>query len=176
MSKQNLSLMMKTRQKMMTTSVWNLLKLIKKTKKTIPILKRIQMFLEQLLLKSKHLLMDLMKHQRILDLEMPQSIHSREEGEEEKEEKNSQKKSPEREEEDMDSENSDDNEVNMGTMRSKRTSYVCFKNLMYYNRYLDRYYYFRYFKPYMFDHRLLTMGHDCRMSNEKTSQNKLFLL
>ena len=32
---------------------------------------------------------------------------------------------------------------------------------MYYNRYLDRYYYFRYFKPYKFDHRLLAMGHDC---------------
>ena len=32
---------------------------------------------------------------------------------------------------------------------------------MYYNRQLDRYYYFRYFKPYKYDHRLLAMGHDC---------------
>ena len=32
---------------------------------------------------------------------------------------------------------------------------------MYYNRQLDRYYYFKYFKPYKYDHRLLTMGHDC---------------
>ena len=61
----------------------------------------------------------------------------------------------------MESDHSDDDEINLGTMRSKRTSYVCFKPLMYYNRHLDRYYYFKYFKPYMFDHRLLTMGHDC---------------
>ena len=32
---------------------------------------------------------------------------------------------------------------------------------MYYNKHLDRHYYFRYFKPYMFAHRLLTMGYDC---------------
>ena len=32
---------------------------------------------------------------------------------------------------------------------------------MYYNRHLDRYYYFRYFKPYNYDHRLLAMGHEC---------------
>ena len=74
------------------------------------------------------------------------SIHSREE-----EEMNSpKKKSPDREEEDMDSDNSDDIEDHMGTVRSKRTSYVCFKPLMYYNRHLDRYYYYRYFKPYIF--------------------------
>ena len=61
----------------------------------------------------------------------------------------------------MDSEDSDDIEDQMGTVRSKRTNYVCFKPLMYYIRHLDRYYYYRYFKPYIFDHRLLTMGHDC---------------
>ena len=61
----------------------------------------------------------------------------------------------------MESEDSDEIEDNMGTVRSKRTSYVCFKPLMYYNRHQDIYYYYRYFKPYMFDHRLLTMGHDC---------------
>ena len=88
------------------------------------------------------------------------SIHSREKEEDEKEEKNSQKKSPERDEEDMESDNSDDNDVHIGAVRSKKTSYICFKPLMYYNRHLDRYYY-RYFKPYMFDHRLLTMGNDC---------------
>ena len=89
------------------------------------------------------------------------SIHSREKEEDVMKEKNSQEKYPERDEEDMESENSDDDDVHMGTVRSKKTSYVCFKPLMYYNRHLDRYHYFRYFKPYMFDHRLLTMGHDC---------------
>ena len=89
------------------------------------------------------------------------SIHSREEEEDQKEEENSQKKSPKRDEEEMESENSDDDDVHMGAVRSKKTSYVCFKPLMYYNKHLDRYYYFRYFKPYMFDHRLLNMGHDC---------------
>ena len=85
------------------------------------------------------------------------SIHSRED----EEDRNSKKKSPERDEVHMESEDSDDNDVHMGAVRSKKTSYVCFKPLMYYNRHLDRHYYFRYFKPYMFDHRLLTMGHDC---------------
>ena len=33
--------------------------------------------------------------------------------------------------------------------------------MMYYNRHLDRHYYFRYFNPYQYDHRLLAMGHDC---------------
>ena len=76
-----------------------------------------------------------------------------------REEKISKKKSPEGNEVDMESEeDSDDNDVHMGAVRSKKTSYICFKHLMYYNRHLDRYYYFRY---YMFDHRLLTMGHDC---------------
>ena len=41
----------------------------------------------------------------------------------------------------MDSENSDDMEDHMGAVRSKKTSYICFKPLMYYNRHLDRYYY-----------------------------------
>ena len=60
----------------------------------------------------------------------------------------------------MESQNSDDTDVQMDTKR-RRTNYICFKPLMYYNRHLDRYYYFRYFKPYKFDHRLLAMGHDC---------------
>ena len=49
----------------------------------------------------------------------------------------------------------------MKTIGRRRTNYICFKPLMYYNRHLDRYYYFRYFKPYKYDHRLLEMGHDC---------------
>ena len=60
----------------------------------------------------------------------------------------------------MESEDSDAID-DMDTVRSKRTSYVCFKPLMYCNRHQDMSYYYRYFKPYMFDHRLLTMGHDC---------------
>ena len=88
------------------------------------------------------------------------SIHSRENQEAERQEKKSQIKSPKRNEEDMESENSNDTDVHMGAVGSKRTSYICFKPLMYYNRHLDRYYYFRYFKPYMFDHRLLAMGHE----------------
>ena len=89
------------------------------------------------------------------------SIHSREDEEAEKKDKMSQKKSPEGDEEDMESQNSDDTDEQMDTSRSRRTNYICFKPLMYYNRHLDRYYYFRYFKPYKFDHRLLAMGHDC---------------
>ena len=85
------------------------------------------------------------------------SIHSRED----EEDMDSKMKSPERDEVHMESEDSDDNDVHMGAVRSKNTSYVCFKPLMYYNRHLDRLYYFRNFKPYMFDHRLLNMGHDC---------------
>ena len=61
----------------------------------------------------------------------------------------------------MESENSDDTDAQMDPVSNKKTSYVCFKPLMYYNRHQDRHYYFRYFKPYKFDHRLLTMGHDC---------------
>ena len=84
------------------------------------------------------------------------SIHSREE-----EEKNSQKeKTPEREE-DIDSEDSDDNQSIMCAVVNRRANYLCFKPLMYYNKHLDRYYYYRYFKPYTFDHRLLTMRYDC---------------
>ena len=75
------------------------------------------------------------------------SIHSRENEEAEKKEKKSQKKSPERDEEDMESQNSDDTDVQMDAARSRKTNYICFKPLMYYNRHLDRYYYFRYFKP-----------------------------
>ena len=89
------------------------------------------------------------------------SIHSREEKGEEKKEKTSQKKSTERDEEDMESENSDDSDDQIEAVRSRRTNYICFKPLMYYNRHLDTYYYFRYFKPYIYGHRLLTMGHDC---------------
>ena len=81
------------------------------------------------------------------------SIHSREADE------NSQKgMTPEREEEDMDSEDSDDNQSIMCAVMNRRANYVCFKPLMYYNKHLDRYYYYRYFKPYTFDHRLLTIG------------------
>ena len=61
----------------------------------------------------------------------------------------------------MESQNSDDTDEPMDTTGGRRTNYICFKPLMYYNRHLDRYYYFRYFKPYKYDHRLLTMGHDC---------------
>ena len=89
------------------------------------------------------------------------SIHSRENEEAKSKKKTSQKKSPERDEEDMKSENSDDTDAQMDPVSNKKPSYVCFKPLMYYNRHQDRHYYFRYFKPYKFDHRLLTMGHDC---------------
>ena len=61
----------------------------------------------------------------------------------------------------MESQNSDDTDEPMDTTGRRRTNYICFKPLMYYNRHLDRYYYFRYFKPYKYDHRLLAMGHDC---------------
>ena len=74
----------------------------------------------------------------------------------------SQKKSPERDEEDMEPQNSDDtDDEQMDDVGSRKTKYICFKPLMYYNKHIERYYYFRYFKPYKFDHRLLTMGHDC---------------
>ena len=98
------------------------------------------------------------------------SIHSREsnEGEkgneneeEDKHKKKIQKKSTDDDEEDMESNNSDDTDEPMETIRRRRTNYICFKHLMYYNRQLDMYYYFRYFKPYKYDHRLLEMGHDC---------------
>ena len=90
------------------------------------------------------------------------SIHSRENEEAEKKEMKSQKKSPERDEEDMESQNSDDTDEQMDDVGSRKTKYICFKPLMYYNKHIwDRYYYFRYFKPYKFDHRLLTMGHNC---------------
>ena len=73
------------------------------------------------------------------------SIHSREK---------------EKDEEDMESQNSDDTGVQEDRTR-RRNNFICFKPLMYYDRHLDRYYYFRYFKPYKYDHRLLAMGHDC---------------
>ena len=69
-------------------------------------------------------------------------------------------KTPEREEEVMDSEDSEHQGI-MCAVMSKRANYVCFKPLMYYNKNLDQYYYYRYFNPYTFDHRLLTMGYDC---------------
>ena len=89
------------------------------------------------------------------------SIHSRDNEETKKEEKGYKKKSHERDEEDMESDNSDDTDTQIYAKRNKRTCYICFKPLMYYNRHLEKYYYFKYFKPSMFDHRLLTMGHDC---------------
>ena len=77
------------------------------------------------------------------------SIHSRDANQ------NSQKqKAPDEEEEVMDSEDSDDNQSIMCAVMNKRANYVCFKPLMYYNKHLDRNYYYRYFKPYTFDHRL----------------------
>ena len=87
------------------------------------------------------------------------SIHSREK-EKIEEEKKSKKKSLDRNDEDMESQDSDDTDVQEDTSR-RRNNFICFKPLMYYNRQLDRYYYFKYFKPYKYDHRLLTMGHDC---------------
>ena len=84
------------------------------------------------------------------------SIHSREK-EKNDEERKSKKKSLD---EDMESQDSDDTDVQQDTTR-RRNNFICFKPLMYYNRQLDRYYYFKYFKPYKYDHRLLTMGHDC---------------
>ena len=105
------------------------------------------------------------------------SIHSRDNTEEakknemesqknteeaEKKELEFQKKSPERVEEDMDSQDSDDtDDEHMNKVRGRNTKYICFKPLMYYNKHTERYYYFKYFKPYKFDYRLLTMGHDC---------------
>ena len=93
------------------------------------------------------------------------SIHSREDNRAEKKEKKSQKKSKkkslESDEEDMESLNSDDTDEDMTTIGRRRANYICFKPLMYYNRHLDMYYYFKYFKPYKYDHRLLEMGHDC---------------
>ena len=89
------------------------------------------------------------------------SIHSREDEQVKRKKKKSQKKSPDSDEEDMESQDSDDTDEQMDTSRNRRTNYICFKPLMYYNRHLDRYYYFRYFKPYTYDHRLLAMGHDC---------------
>ena len=98
--------------------------------------------------------------------EEKKSIHSREndssdEEEEERKKKKSQKKSLNNDEEDMESQNSDNTDEPMDTTGRRRTNYICFKPLMYYNRHLDRYYYFKYFKPYKYDHRLLAMGHDC---------------
>ena len=55
------------------------------------------------------------------------------------------------EEEVMDSEDSDEKQSIMCAVISKRSNYVCFKPLMYYNRQLDRNYYYKYFKPYTFD-------------------------
>ena len=87
------------------------------------------------------------------------SIHSRD-----ADQHSQMEKTPEREEENMDSEDPedpDDNQSVMCAMLIRRPNYVCFKTLMYYSKQLDRNYYYRYFKPYIFDHRLLAMGHDC---------------
>ena len=86
------------------------------------------------------------------------SIHSREN---ENDAKEDEKKSPDSDEEGMESDDSIDLDTHVNTEKRTRTSFFCFKPLMYYNRHLDMYYYFKYFKPYMFDHRLLTMGYDC---------------
>ena len=55
----------------------------------------------------------------------------------------------------------DDNQSIMYALMSKRSNYVCFKPLIYYNKQLDRNYYYKFFKPYTFHHRLLTMDYDC---------------
>ena len=93
------------------------------------------------------------------------SIHSRKNKEEEEKVKTDgneeqKKKSIEDDEEDVKSNSSDDTDEMKITGR-RRTNYICLKPLMYYNRHLDRYYYFRYFKPYKYDHRILEMGNDC---------------
>ena len=62
------------------------------------------------------------------------SIHSMEHEEAEKKEMKSQKKSPERDEEDMESQNSDDTDEQMDDVGSRKTKYICFKPLMYYNK------------------------------------------
>ena len=85
------------------------------------------------------------------------SLHSRDQGHS----KTQKQKTPDDEGDVMDSEDSDNNQSIMCAVMSKRSNYVCFKPLMYYNEQLDRNYYFKYFKPYTFDHRLLTMGYDC---------------
>ena len=54
-----------------------------------------------------------------------------------------QKKTPDDEEEVMNSEDFDDNQSIMCAVVSKRSNYVCFKPLMYYNKQLDRNYYYR---------------------------------
>ena len=50
---------------------------------------------------------------------------------------------------------------------SKRYKCVSFKPLLYYNRELEKTYYYKYFKPYSYDHRLLTMGYDCKCPQRK---------
>ena len=85
------------------------------------------------------------------------SLHSSEN------EQNSQKKTHDREEV-MDSDDPDDTADDQSIMCAvvrKRANYVCFKPLIYYNKHLDMNYYYKYFKPYTFGHRLLNMGYDC---------------
>ena len=96
---------------------------------------------------------------------LPKHSREKEEGEIDEEEgdtpkKKLRKKKSTDDEADMDSDDSTDDSENV-TGKRRRTNYICFKPLMYYNRQLDMHYYFRYFKPYKYDHRLLEMGHDC---------------
>ena len=84
------------------------------------------------------------------------TLHSRDQ-----EDTCSQQQKNKEDEEPMDSDESEDDKNIMCGVMSKRYNYVSFKPLLYYNRELKTYYY-KYFKPYSYDHRLLTMGYDCK--------------
>ena len=75
------------------------------------------------------------------------------------------------EEEPMDSDETDDDQNILCGVLSMRSKYVCFKPLLYYCREFDRTYYYKYFKPYTFDHRLLTMGYDCKCPRRKIDKS-----
>ena len=130
MSRLSLSLRKKTRKKMMTTSVWNILSL------TMMKIKKTKMLLEQQLL--------LKYQQKKSEAGDNTSIHSRGKPRSRKRREENSKEVLERDEEDMESQNSDENDEQMDAVGSRKTNYICFKPLMYYNKHLDRYYYFRY--------------------------------
>ena len=77
------------------------------------------------------------------------------------------------EEEPLDSDETDDQNIMCGVL-SKRSKYVCLKPPLYYSREFDRTYYYKYFKPYTFDHRLLTMGNDCKCPRRKVHKSSCF--
>ena len=74
-------------------------------------------------------------------------------------------------EEPMDLDETEDDQNIMCGVLSKRSKYVCFKPLLYYSREFDRTYYYKYFKPYTFDHRLLTMGYDYKCPRRKVHKS-----